>query len=386
MHPRPGGERAGAEQVLADPLDVRARPPRAPFGRRVPAPSAVSSVPAPDRPQLLDRGQQLVDQPRLPVGERLVVPPPARTLGARQQQRPVGDRQQARLVRPVLHQHPGPARRVRPRGVVHQPRVVRPEPAEDRHVVGADGDVHRVELQQPDPGEQPREVAAGDRARRPRVGEPLRRERGAAGGGGADHVDGVPAPVPRQDAASRHRQFPARSAAGGRRVPGGRDPEHPPEIVREVRPGRASRAGSTARRGSPPGRAPARRPPPAGGTGRSTTSPTPPPAPGNAAGSVRGAPAHQLGQLLRADQGRVVAHPGRSGRSGADDRRRARGACFSSRSRRTVWRSSASAASSTASPRLRRPSGPSTGPAGRPGRSTGPRRDPPRPTSRPGGT
>ena len=210
VHPRPGGERAGAEQVLADPLDVRARPPRGALRPGRARPQRRLQRPGTHRTQLLDRGQQLVDQPRLPVGERLVVPPPARTLGARQQQRPVGDRQQAGLVRPVLHQHPGTARRVRPGGVVHQPRVVRPEPAEDRHVVGADRDVHRVELQQPDPGEQPREVAAGGRARRPRVGEPLRRQRGAAGGGGADHVDGVPGcGVPRRDAASRHRHFPA---------------------------------------------------------------------------------------------------------------------------------------------------------------------------------
>ena len=65
-------------------------------------------------------------------------------------------------MRPVLHQQPRPAGRVRPGGVVDQPRVVGAEPAEDRHVVGADRDVHRVELQQPDPGEQPREVPAGD--------------------------------------------------------------------------------------------------------------------------------------------------------------------------------------------------------------------------------
>ena len=126
-------------------------------------------------------------------------------------------------MRPVLHQHPGPARRVRPGGVVHQPRVVGPEPAEDRHVVGADRDVHRVELQQPDPGEQPREVATGGRAGRPRVGEPLCRERGAAGGGGADHVDGVPTAM--SPTAMSHRHVPT---ASPRRCPRRRCCQPPP--------------------------------------------------------------------------------------------------------------------------------------------------------------
>jgi hypothetical protein len=56
--------------------------------------------------------------------------------------------------------------------------------------VGADRDVDRVELQQPDPAEHAREVAAGGRAGRPRVGEPLGGQRGSAGGGGTDRLDG----------------------------------------------------------------------------------------------------------------------------------------------------------------------------------------------------
>ena len=86
------------------------------------------------------------------------------------------DRQQRRFMAPGLEQLPlavcVPVEAV--------PRV-RAEPGERRHVVGAHRDVDGVELHELDPVEKPVEVAAVHASGGGPVGEPLRRQRDAAG-------------------------------------------------------------------------------------------------------------------------------------------------------------------------------------------------------------
>jgi len=102
--------------------------------------------------------------PRVPVRH-----PPA-------QHRVQGDGQQRRLVPPVLEQF---ARRAVGRPV-EQPDGVRPEPAEQRHVVRPHENVDRIHLQQTDPADHPAQVPDVGNTRRRRIGEALGAERDAA--------------------------------------------------------------------------------------------------------------------------------------------------------------------------------------------------------------
>ena len=199
-----GDQHAGPEEELADPLDRRALPPR----RAGPAPGLPQRLlqrARADRAELLDRGEHVLDQAGVLLDEHAVVlPPPPAPRG--HHQRPVGHRDEAGLVRPRLDQQPRPPRAVRPGGLVDQRRRVRAEPAEHRHVVRPDRDVDRIELQQLYPPEHAREVPAGHRSGRGRVGEPLGGQGGAPGGRGADGLDGR---AHGPDAATTPRQFRA---------------------------------------------------------------------------------------------------------------------------------------------------------------------------------
>ena len=108
------------------------------------------------------------------------------------------DRDQRRLVRPVLDEPT-----VDPPGAVAgdavQPRaVIRPEPREHRHVVRADEDVDRVELEHTEPPHEAAILVDARRPGRPRPAEALRRQRDPAGGGEGEmmrsivHERGVP--------------------------------------------------------------------------------------------------------------------------------------------------------------------------------------------------
>ena len=219
-----GGERPDAEQVLADPFHVRALPPGRPgWSTAHRTAEHRLQLAGPDRPELLDRGQHVVDQAGMALHQHRIVPPPALALGRGAQQRPVPHRQQAGLVRPVLDQQPGPPGGVRPGRVVDQRPIVAAEPAEQRHVVRAHRDVDRVELQQPDPVQRAHQVPAGDRAGRVGRAEPLRGEGRAAGGGGTEDVDGRRtahvgdgASHPRQCAAVDRPPQPARAGRSAR--------------------------------------------------------------------------------------------------------------------------------------------------------------------------
>ncbi len=191
----PGGrDLAGEEQVLQHPLG----------GGPVPAPLR----PVPGRVALdagvhLARGQRAVggdhrqhlpDQRRVPqrhLADRaprvlLVRPPPP----AQQRVRLRGHVR--RLVRPGLDQ---PARGAA-RGAVQQRGVVRADPGERRHQVGARDDVHRVDLQQPDAVDHLLQVA----------------QRGRAGALGAGAVEALGAQ--RDPARLRQRQAPGRAVRG----------------------------------------------------------------------------------------------------------------------------------------------------------------------------
>ena len=190
MHAGAGGEQAHPEHPLADALDLRALPPAdAGRTRRGGRAQRLLQRARADRAELLDRGQDVLDQPRLLLDERRVVLPPAPPLGPREQQRPIGRGHEAGLVRPVLDEQPGAARRMRPRRLVDQRPVVGAEAGEHRHVVGADGDVHRIELQEPQALQEGAEMASGDRTGRVGPPEPLRGQHGPAGGGLPDRLD-----------------------------------------------------------------------------------------------------------------------------------------------------------------------------------------------------
>ena len=98
----------------------------------------------------------------------------ARRLHAPPEQREELDRQQRRLVAPVLEQlavldHAG-----------EQVAPVRAEPREERQLLRAHDDVDRVDLDQPDPAEHPAHVAPVDAAQSDGHAESLRTQRDAA--------------------------------------------------------------------------------------------------------------------------------------------------------------------------------------------------------------
>ena len=63
--------------------------------------------------------------------------------------------------------------------IVEQRHRIRPEPRKQRHVVRPHDRAHRIDLQQADAGKNPVQMPAIDRARRARIGEPLRGQRDA---------------------------------------------------------------------------------------------------------------------------------------------------------------------------------------------------------------
>lgn len=120
------------------------------------------------RQQRLEQLRTLLgDPPHAAPGVVLGVvhPPPQQGLGI--------DRQQARLVTPVLEEQPWSS----VRRTVEQVGRIRAEPAVQRKVVRPGEHVDRVDLEQASAGEHPPQRAPVRCALGQRIGEPLRRER-----------------------------------------------------------------------------------------------------------------------------------------------------------------------------------------------------------------
>jgi hypothetical protein len=138
------------------------------------APRSLAQRTGAHRPLLADPLEHLGDELRaLALHPHRGAPALFERLGPRHppaQQRVQVDRQQRGLVPPVLEQLAAPEGQVG-----DQPGVVRPEPAEQRQVVGALEDVDRVDLQQVRTPEHPPDVPRRHRPGRRRVGKTLRR-------------------------------------------------------------------------------------------------------------------------------------------------------------------------------------------------------------------
>ena len=162
-------------------------------------------------PSLGDQRQRLGDQLGLLVGDPLHRAPLARLVAHPPAQPAVRlERDQRRLVGPVLHQLAvQPTRGVAGQPVEHRP-VVGPQPREHRHVVRAQEDVDRIELEQPEPLDQRHDL-------------PRARTRRASRPGGAGRTPGRRAlfggrPAPRSVAASA---YCAADGGGNDRADGG---------------------------------------------------------------------------------------------------------------------------------------------------------------------
>ncbi len=168
----------GGEHRLADVFDVAAIPP------------VVRAAGSTFDPQVFfdgarRRGADRLDHAPHVRGERAValhelarrpVAPVGEFVHAPTEQRPVVDRDERRLVRPVFDEEPFPAAGA-PCRAVQEVGVVGAEAAEQRHEVGSRDDVHRIHLQQAGPSDDPFQMSRRRRARRPTVGESLCRER-----------------------------------------------------------------------------------------------------------------------------------------------------------------------------------------------------------------
>lgn len=162
--PGPGGsgEHARRPQRLCHPLGVTAAPPRplraAGFGLQV-----CLDLSGGRRPEFGDGGDDLLgqltvalDDLRAPATVGVLPHPPA-------QQRPVVDRQQRRLVRPIFDEMARRPRIMAPRQRIEGVPIVGAEPAERRRVVRPHADRYRIQLQHLYSGQQTLQVCPGYR-------------------------------------------------------------------------------------------------------------------------------------------------------------------------------------------------------------------------------
>ena len=169
---RMGGDASGPEQPFEGVLLVAPAPPAA-------GTLCAVDVGGRDRAACGDFPIDVLDQAGMfaaPFGQSPIhFLAPAGALHAPAHQRICLDRQERRLVRPIFEQ-PALASRSR---IVQQRHRIRPEPRKQRHVVRPHHGADRIDLQQADAGKDPVQMTAIDRARRARIGEPLRGQRDA---------------------------------------------------------------------------------------------------------------------------------------------------------------------------------------------------------------